>query len=246
MATMLSVLVTDAKVSAPCLQIALKHAVDRSFNAVSIDGDTSTNDTLAVLANGLAPGWTNQDVISDPSSADFKTFQSALTATASHLSQLLVRDGEGATKFITIEVRGARSFQEGKIVASSIAKSPLVKTAMYGQDANWGRILCAVGYAGVPIDPQKVNLWFVDDSHEDEDLGITKPTTTGTEKTNKRDLHLVKDGRPHDVDEQWASQLLKRNNIFIRVDLGLGTHQASYWTCDFSLDYIKINADYRS
>lgn len=237
LATMLSVICTDARIEAPLLQTALQYAVDRSFNSISVDGDTSTNDTVALLANGQAADFqSNSTTIKDASSPDYVAFRDQLTQFASSLSKLLVLDGEGATKFVTIEILGARSYSEAKIIGESVATSPLVKTAMYGQDANWGRIVCAIGYSGVPIDVDKVNLWFVEMPDDD-----TNPTPTEISH-----LHIFKNGRPFDTNEEVASRLLKKKNIWIRIDLGLGTEKAMMWTCDFSEDYIKINADYRS
>jgi glutamate N-acetyltransferase/amino-acid N-acetyltransferase len=229
MATMLGVMVTDASISPAALEAAIRYASDRSFNCISIDGDTSTNDTVAVLANGRAfkQHRAGAYVIDDTKSDLYVAFRDALTASAGELAQRLVRDGEGATKFITITVKGARTFQEARHVASSIATSSLVKTAMFGQDANWGRILCAVGYSGADINPDSVNLFF-------------------DGKTSADSLQLVKNGRPHDTDEARASALLRETEINVRVELGLGDESATVWTCDFSIDYVKINADYRS
>ena len=218
MATMLGVLTTDAAVSADCLKAATHFAVDRSFNAISVDGDMSTNDTVAVLANGQSPALGKADAIASVSHPSFAVFQSALTAFAIELSQKLVRDGEGATKFVTVEVLNGATFAEARTVASSIATSALVKTAMYGQDANWGRIVCAVGYAGVDVDPAKVSLWFVDDGND----------------SPEGNLHLLKDGQPYQTDEERATELVRRSDIHIRIDLGKGHEHATMWTCDFS------------
>ncbi|TPX69627.1 hypothetical protein SpCBS45565_g02267 [Spizellomyces sp. 'palustris'] len=221
MATMLSAIFTDVKISKPCLDSATKYAADRSFNAISIDGDTSTNDTFIVLANG-ASGV----VIDKLDSKEFVEFRDNLTAFAAELAKLIVRDGEGATKFVEIQVKSARSFAEAKTIASTIATSPLVKTAIYGKDANWGRIVCAVGYSGIPITPNKVNLY------------VGSPTSEF--------LHLFKDGAPFDVDEDKAAAILENEDIIVRVELGLGSEEAKMYTCDFSHGYISINADYRS
>ena len=159
LATMLGIVTTDAAITPECLQAATRYAVDRSFNAISVDGDMSTNDTVVVLANGQSPHLSVSDAITSTSSPAYAVFQRSLTEFCIRLSQKLVRDGEGATKFVTIEVVNAASFQEARQVCSSIATSALVKTAMYGQDANWGRIVCAVGYSGVDVDPNRVSLW---------------------------------------------------------------------------------------
>ena len=211
-----------------------------------------------------------RSAITSVSHPSFAVFQSALTSFCQELSQKLVRDGEGATKFVTIEVRNGSTFAEARQVASSIATSALVKTAMYGQDANWGRIVCAVGYAGVEVDPNRVSLWFVDDGND----------------SAEGNLHLLKDGQPYQTDEARATELVRRKDIHIRIDLGKGHEHATMWTCDFSshqntlhstahaaalmrhtrtrvvdvvcsplprllvfavaVDYVKINADYRS
>ncbi|KAL2916381.1 Arginine biosynthesis bifunctional protein ArgJ, mitochondrial [Polyrhizophydium stewartii] len=223
MATLLSAVFTDASVSKPVLDAAVKFAADRSFNAISIDGDTSTNDTFAVVANGAS----DAPLIDATIGPDFDAFRDNLTAFAADLAKLIVRDGEGATKFVEIHVKGARSFAEAKTVASTIATSPLVKTAIYGKDANWGRIVCAVGYSGVDVDPSKVNLHFA--------------TLSGTYSQ-----HLFKDGAPFDVSEETAAKILEEEDILITVDLGLGSEDARMYTCDFSHEYVSINADYRS
>ncbi|KAF9182188.1 hypothetical protein BGZ51_004873 [Haplosporangium sp. Z 767] len=226
MATLLGTIVTDLGVEASLLQYALTHAVDRSFNAISVDGDMSTNDTVAVLANA---GATNGKMVIDKvTSKDFEAFKENLTEFAQELSQLVVRDGEGATKFVKVAVEGAPSFEAAKTVASTIATSSLVKTALYGQDANWGRILCAVGYSGVKeIDPKKVSVSFIP-------MDKSEP------------LKLLVNGEPELVDEARASEILKMEDLEIRVDLNLGTEKTAYWTCDLSHEYISINADYRS
>lgn len=225
MATMLGIICSDVSISQSCLDSALKYSVDRSFNAISVDGDTSTNDSLAILANGVS-GCAK---ITDVKSLEYMEFEKELTEFSQQLSQLIVRDGEGATKFIEIVVKGAKTFQDAKQVASKIATSPLVKTAIYGKDANWGRIVCAVGYSGVFIIPDKVNLYMGARSQD-----------------RQHDLHLFKDGSPFDVNEDKASEILENSDLTITVDLGIGTEVASIFTCDLSHEYITINADYRS
>ncbi|KAJ1733644.1 glutamate N-acetyltransferase [Coemansia biformis] len=227
MATLLGTVCTDVAITQPLLDQALAHAVARSFNAISIDGDMSTNDTIAVLANGAAAGSAGW-VIDAEDSHDYRAFRDELTSFMAELASLVVRDGEGATKFLTIEVAGAQSFADAKQVASTVATSSLVKTAFYGQDANWGRILCAVGYAGVPLDTTKVNL-------------AIHPGDGSTP------LALVRAGEPLlPVDEARASEILKQEDMLVRVELGLGSEEARVYTCDLSHDYVSINADYRS
>jgi glutamate N-acetyltransferase/amino-acid N-acetyltransferase len=217
MATMLSLIVTDAQVTPAALEQILVYATDRSFNCVTVDGDMSTNDTLIIMANGLA----DNPVIEGPESEGYDQLRDAVTATATELAKMVAFDGEGATKRVTIEVKGARTRDEGRTAAMSVANSPLVKTAIYGRDANWGRILCAVGYSGVPVDPNRVDLW----------LG---------------DVHLVHQGRPYDVNEERAAQILAQEYVDITVDLGMGDESVTVWTCDLSHEYVSINAHYRT
>jgi len=226
------------------LSVALKYAVQRSFNALSIDGDTSTNDTLAVLCNHSV-GNAKITSLNDP---NFLVFQSALTRVAATLAKLIVKDGEGATKFITVSVNGAATEKHAHTIANSICTSSLVKTAMYGQDANWGRILCAVGYSGVDVDSNLVNLFFVDESETaaENNEGRREIMIDKIYSPSTKSLHLVKNGQPFNVNEEVALKLLKRENIYIYVDIGKGNHQQTMWTCDFSTDYVHINADYRS
>jgi glutamate N-acetyltransferase/amino-acid N-acetyltransferase len=224
MATMLALAVTDAAINADCLRQALVEAADLSFNMMTVDGDTSTNDTFALLANRLA----GNPEITDPDSDDYRAFAQALTQVAQQLAQAIARDGEGATKFVTITVKSAPGFGEAKQVALAIAHSPLVKTALYGQDANWGRVLSAVGYSGVAVQPERLALWF------------------GSPEDNGPPLQLVKDGRPYDVDEARAAAILAHHDVDITVDLGLGGAEATVWTCDLSHDYVSINAHYRT
>lgn len=233
MATMLSVLCTDAKISTECLDKALKYSTERSFNSVTVDGDTSTNDTVAVFANGQA----GNAEITDPNSAEFKEFQDELLRASTFLAKQLVRDGEGATKLVTIRIKGAQSSQAAKTVANSIARSSLVKTAIFGQDANWGRVLAAVGYSGVDVVPEKISLWFAKGEGEQLEKGETSPTEV---------LPLLKNGTPLKFDEAQALELLKNKDIAIIVDLGQGEHTVTMWTCDLTFDYIKVNASYRS
>ncbi|KAK3308897.1 DNA replication factor C-like protein [Chaetomium strumarium] len=224
MATLLGVIATDAPISSAALPSVLKHAVDRSFNSITIDGDTSTNDTMALLANGQAGG---KEVVEG--TADYDAFRAVLTDFAAELAQLVVRDGEGATKFVTIRVTESASEEAARRIASTIARSPLVKTALYGKDANWGRILCATGYSlisepgqpvnEVPIDPEKTNVSFI--------------PTDGT-----AELKLLVNGEPEKVDEARAAEILELEDLEILVRLGMGDKQATYWTCDYSHEYM--------
>ncbi|KAF7716739.1 Arginine biosynthesis bifunctional protein ArgJ, mitochondrial [Penicillium ucsense] len=240
MATLLGVLCTDAAVEPAALQSILKHSVSRSFNSISIDGDTSTNDTIAVLANGAAGGeMVRAPTSASDASADYEALQTVFTEFTQSLSQLVVRDGEGATKFVTVRVRNSPDYDSARLIASTIARSPLVKTALYGKDANWGRILCAVGYTqgvkdGVVV-PERTSVSFrpVDGS----------PI-----------LKLLVNGEPEAVDEERASVILQNEDLEIEVDLGggeqgaagCGGEDAVYWFCDFSHEYVTINGDYRT
>ena len=225
MATMLSVVATDLNIAQPLLQTALATAANGSFNRISIDGDTSTNDTVLLLANGLAG---NEEIL-DAADPGFVAFQSALTELCAELAQAIVRDGEGATKFITLEVRGAESDADAHRIANAIATSPLVKTAFYGGDANWGRILAAAGYAGVTIDPSRVSLSIAGESGDP--------------------LQLVAGGLPTEYAEGDAAAIFAQAEIQVFLDLDAGgdkSGQATVWTCDLSHEYVSVNADYRT
>jgi glutamate N-acetyltransferase/amino-acid N-acetyltransferase len=217
MATMLSCITTDAKVAAPVLKQALTDAVNVSFNMVTVDGDTSTNDTLAVLANGAA----GNAVIDKAEGADYEAFAAALKEICIFLAKQVAHDGEGATKFLEVNVQGAADFQEAKAAAMAIAKSPLVKTAFFGQDPNWGRILCAVGYSGVKSQPETATL----------SIGGVK---------------IVEKGLGTSYDEQALRAVMAEHDISVTVDLGQGSGEATVWTCDFSYEYVKINGEYHT
>jgi glutamate N-acetyltransferase/amino-acid N-acetyltransferase len=217
MATMLCFLTTDATVSVPALDAALRQAADESFHCISVDGDTSTNDTMLVLANGHA----GQPTINDITSADGRAFLAGLTLVCQRLAQEVVRDGEGITRFVTIKLQGATSDADARRAAMTVARSPLVKTALFGADANWGRVVCALGYSGIELDPDRVVLHF-------------------------NGLKVFEHGLPLDFDEEQAHQLLDVPEILIEVDLGLGPGSATVWTCDFSYEYVRINAEYRT
>jgi glutamate N-acetyltransferase / amino-acid N-acetyltransferase len=218
MATMLAVITTDAAVAPDLLQQLLATAANRSFNRISIDGDTSTNDTVLMLANGAAG-------IALSGTTAITTFEAALTSLCTHLAQAIVRDGEGATKFIELTVSGAAGEAEALAVAHTIATSPLVKTAFAGSDPNWGRIVAAAGRAGVPLESDRLCL-------EVEAAG--------------KALQLVHQGSPTGYPEAEAAALFAQPEFCLRLDLGLGTAAATVWTCDLSHDYVSINADYRT
>lgn len=225
MATMLATLVTDAAIAQPLLQKALEAAVGQSFNRISIDGDTSTNDTVLTLANGAAG---NAEISEE--GADYDAFVDALTTASQKLAQLIVRNGEGVTKFVTVQVEGAVNDGEAHQIANSIATSPLVKTAFFGNDANWGRILCAVGYSGATVDPTQAHLFIA----------------AGQPQDGNPALQLVDAGTPTAYAEEDASAVFAESEISVRVVLGLGEGAATVWTCDLSYEYVSINAEYRT
>jgi glutamate N-acetyltransferase/amino-acid N-acetyltransferase len=218
MATMLGFIGTDVNINSDLLQDLTREAADLSFNAITIDGDTSTNDSFIVMATG-------QSAVSIQSKSDpaYAVFREGLITLSRQLAQMIVRDGEGATKFITIRVKGGKDSVECKRIAKSIAHSPLVKTAFFASDPNLGRILAAIGYAGVgDLDSSKVQLW----------LG---------------DVWVAKDGgRNPDYKEADGQAVMKQSEISITVDLGRGNVEETVWTCDLSHEYVSINADYRS
>jgi glutamate N-acetyltransferase/amino-acid N-acetyltransferase len=217
LATMLSFLVTDAHIEAPLLQRMLKKAAEMSYNRITIDGETSTNDTVLLLANGRAdhPTLNRMD-------RDAEVFQSMLSKVCEGLAQSVVKDGEGATKFVEILIRGAQNDEDARGAANAVAHSPLVKTAFFGEDANWGRILCALGHSGVSIDPNRIDVFF-------------------------DGAPVVKRGMGVGIQaEKKASRILKKRSFKVTVDLHRGRSQCSVFTTDLSLDYVKINASYRS
>lgn len=218
MATMLGFLATDARVAQPVLEHLVKQAADKSFNCITIDGDTSTNDSFMLVATGAAEVEVNE--IDSP---EYVALSEAVIALSQELAQMIVRDGEGATKFITITVEEGRSAEECRKIAYSIGHSPLVKTAFYASDPNLGRILAAIGYAGVDdLDVSKLNLYL-------DDVWVAK-----------------NGGRNPDYQEADGQRIMKQSEITIRVKLARGDAAATIWTCDLSHDYVSINADYRS
>ncbi|KAF1812037.1 arginine biosynthesis ArgJ [Eremomyces bilateralis CBS 781.70] len=240
MATLLGILCTDAPITPPALQALLSQSIAKSFNSISIDGDTSTNDTVALLANGAAGGSTidlPSESASSESRANFDAMQTTLTNFAADLAKLVVRDGEGATKFVTIRVVNALNDTDAHLVASSISRSPLVKTALYGKDANWGRILCATGYTA--------GLSSTEDSVIPAQTSVSFVPTDGSPE-----LKLLVDGEPESVDEARAAEILQMEDLEILVRLGKDGQgrdgECRFWTCDFSHEYVTINGDYRT
>jgi glutamate N-acetyltransferase/amino-acid N-acetyltransferase len=227
MATMLSAVATDALVAQPVLQAALAAAVAVSFNRISIDGDTSTNDTVLLLANGLAD---NEEIV-EARGELYDAFVGLLTDVCTDLAQAVVRDGEGVTRFVAIQVRGAADTAAAHAAANTIATSPLVKTAFFGGDANWGRILAAVGRAGIAVDPARADLYI--------DGGPDTHSRLG-------ELQLVAGGTPLPYSEAQATAIFAQPEIDVRVELGLGDGAATVWTSDLSYEYVRINGDYRT
>ena len=217
LATMLSFLVTDARIEAPLLQRMLEKAAETSYNRITIDGETSTNDTVLLLANGRADHTTLNRM-----DRDAEAFQSMLSRVCKSLAESVVKDGEGATKFVEILIQGARNDEDAREAAYAVAHSPLVKTAFFGEDANWGRILCALGHSGVSIDPNQIDVFF------DRAPIVRKGMGVGPQ------------------GEKKASRTLKKRSFKVTVDLHRGKNQFSVFTTDLSLDYVKINASYRS
>ncbi len=220
MATMLVFVTTDCAISTKMLQKALSKDVQTSFNMVSVDGDTSTNDMVSVLANGLA----GNPIISGEG-ADYDEFCKALHAVTVYLCRQIAADGEGATKLLECKVKGAKTEEIAKKVAKSVICSSLVKAAMFGSDANWGRVLCAIGYAGVEVDVTKVDVAF---------------------RSAKGEILVCKEGAGVDFSEEKAKEILLEGEIEILVSLGEGEGSAVAWGCDLTYDYVKINGDYRT
>ncbi|MCI5935251.1 MAG: bifunctional glutamate N-acetyltransferase/amino-acid acetyltransferase ArgJ [Lachnospiraceae bacterium] len=220
MCTMLAYVTTDAAISHEMLQKAVSEIVVDSFNMISVDGDTSTNDTLLVLANGMAG---NDEITAE--GADYEKLYEGLNAVCTTLAKEMAADGEGATKLMESIVLGADTKENARILAKSVVCSSLTKAAMYGCDANWGRELCALGYSGVQFDPMKVEMSF---------------------KSGDQEILIFKDGAGVDYSEEEASKLLENDHVQIISKMNMGTESATAWGCDLTYDYVKINADYRS
>jgi glutamate N-acetyltransferase/amino-acid N-acetyltransferase len=216
MATMLAFITTDAKMTPRAVRNCLANSVGQSFNCVTVDGDMSTNDSIFMLANGAA-----ENTIIDMAGEDLEAFQAALDTVCVYLAREVARDGEGATKLVEIRVNGASSAGHAKKMAMAIANSPLVKTAIFGQDPNWGRMLAAAGRSGARMDPNTTELYF------------------GTVK-------IFENGEPTRVSEEEARKPMLADELVIKVELHIGEASAKVWTCDFSYDYVRINAEYHT
>jgi len=215
MATMLCFLTTDAEINTEALSGCLKTAVEQTFNCLTVDGDMSTNDSVIILANG-ASGCRIEE-----SSREWGLFNQALAQVCVDLAKAIARDGEGASKYIEVVVRGAASYGDAKQAAMAVANSPLVKTAVFGGDPNWGRVLCAVGRSGARVEPRKTSLWF-------------------------GNVQIVDNGEPLACDAEGARQVLAASDVRIIVDLGVGDSTATVYTCDLTYDYVRINAEYHT
>ena len=220
MATMLSFITTDADINKELLQEALKTIVEDTYNMTSVDGDTSTNDSIVVMANGEA-----KNIKITEKNEDYEIFYKALYFVNKTLAIEIIKDGEGATKLMEVMVQGAKSEKDAKQMVKGIISSSLVKSALFGADANWGRVLCAMGYSGGEFDTSKVKLSF---------------------KSNYGEINLIENGNPIKFDEVLAKNILLEKEIVITITLRDGTYSATGWGCDLTYDYVKINGDYRS
>ena len=220
MATMLVFITTDCNISSEMLKKALSTDIENTFNMVSVDGDTSTNDMVCVLANGMAG---NEEITSE--TEDFKTFMKALNTVNVHLCRCIAGDGEGATKLLECNVSGAESEKIAKTVAKSVICSSLTKAAMFGADANWGRVLCAIGYSKAPVDVNKIDVSF---------------------KSVKGEIPVCKNGAGIEFSEEKAKEILLEDEIEIIINLNSGNSTATAWGCDLTYEYVKINGDYRT
>jgi len=226
MATMLTFITTDAAVEKPALDSALRLAVKKSFNRLTVDGDTSTNDMVLIMANGEAGNApVNSSNRCPHCTADYNAFYAALEYVCIALTRKMARDGEGATKLVTVTVTNAQSEGVAETLAKSVASSSLVKAACFGADANWGRVLCALGYAGVDFVPEKTDVNF---------------------KSAAGEIEVCKNGQTVNFSEEKAKEILSEEEIEILVNLHSGNEKASVWGCDLTYDYVKINGDYRS
>lgn len=220
MATMLSFILTDANITKVALNKAFKETVDKTYNMISVDGDMSTNDTAIILANGEAQNKTIEE-----GTHEFDIFYRALEHVNKTLAKLIVKDGEGATKFMEVNVINAKTEKDARLAAKSIVNSNLVKTAIFGEDANWGRILAAVGYSGADFDASRVDIYL---------------------KSMKGEIKVCENGGYIFFDEALAKEILKEKEITVTVDMKAGEYSANSWGCDLSYDYVKINGSYRT
>ena len=217
MATMLGYITTDVAIDSKLLQETLTLAINHSFNMISVDGDSSTNDMVLILANGMA----KNKLITSRDNLDWQLFYNALLKLCIELARQIAKDGEGASKLITVNIQGAKSEKQARVVAKGVVSSSLVKAAIFGNDANWGRIACAVGYSDGQINANKLKIAL-------------------------DDLLLFENGVPLEFSEDKALSILKQKEVVININLGLGTFSSTSWGCDLTYDYVKINAAYRT
>ncbi|NLB81533.1 MAG: bifunctional glutamate N-acetyltransferase/amino-acid acetyltransferase ArgJ [Clostridiaceae bacterium] len=217
MATMIGVITTDASISQELMDKAFKESVNSSFNRISVDGDTSVCDMVVLLSNAMA----KNDIIDNEQTNEYSLFKKALSVVCEHLAKEIVKDGEGATKIIEISVQGAKTPQNAYDIVNAVGKSPLVKTAIFGEDANWGRIITAAGYSGADFKTDLIDIYI-------------------------GDLKVCHNGVAVDFDEQKAKQILEKNEVSITIQLNMGSYNEKMWVSDFSCDYVKINSNYRS
>ncbi|WP_031516783.1 bifunctional glutamate N-acetyltransferase/amino-acid acetyltransferase ArgJ [Desulfofalx alkaliphila] len=216
MATMLAFITTDALIGPQALRAALKEAVDDTFNMITVDGDTSTNDMVVVLASGAA----NHRPI-EPKSGEYSAFVAGLKEVCSHLAQAIAKDGEGATTLLEVVVKGAKSLQDARLAARAVTGSNLFKAAVFGRDPNWGRIMCALGYSGAQFNPEKVDLFIGDEQ-------------------------VARDGGGIEFSEERATEILSKDKVTVTIDLKAGQYGATAWGCDLTYEYVRINGSYRT
>jgi len=237
MGTMLSVITTDCAISSEMLQKALKSSIQGTYNCVSVDGDTSTNDSLTALANGLAG---NKEITAE--GADYEAFLAAMNKMNTVMAKKIAADGEGASRLVECNVKGAKTVEAARGLAKEIICSSLVKAAMFGSDANFGRFLCAMGYSGIEFDPDKTSIWFTSkagskryfDNYDDFEVH------------GENSVQVYKDGVPTEFDEDVAKKIMSEEAVEILVQCGDGTAEGTAWGCDLTYDYVKINGDYRT
>lgn len=236
MGTMLAVVTTDCSITSEMLEKALRRSVAKTYNCVSVDGDTSTNDSLLILANGMAQ---NKKIADDGD--DFESFCAALDTLNTQMAKKIAADGEGATRLITCSVKGADTVENARGLAKAVICSNLVKAAFFGADANWGRILDAMGYSGFSFTPEKTSVWF--SSRKNSRRYFEDGIQNGGEKSS---IKVFEDGIPIDFDEDEAKKILSEEAVEITVGLKDGNAEGTAWGCDLTYDYVKINGDYRT
>ncbi|MBR6193445.1 MAG: bifunctional glutamate N-acetyltransferase/amino-acid acetyltransferase ArgJ [Treponema sp.] len=235
--TMLAFMTTDCAITSSMLEKALRKSIEKTYNCVSVDGDTSTNDTLTILANGMAE---NPEITCE--GKDFDAFCEALDQINTVMAKKIAADGEGATRLIECNVKGAKDIKTARGLAKAVISSSLVKAAMFGCDANFGRFLCAMGYSGFDFDPEKTSIWFTSKEGSRRYFDETKPFSVHGENS----ILVYKDGVPTNFDEDLAKKIMSEEAVEILVQCGDGNAEGTAWGCDLTYDYVKINGDYRT